>query len=67
MGGTRNMHVGDGNHLNNFVCRAKENRKFDCPMSTLEDDINMKFYTRSVSLVIPLRATQRIQGSVDVI
>jgi len=43
MGGTCNMHVGDGNYLNIFFCRAKENRKFYCPMSTIEDDINMNF------------------------
>jgi hypothetical protein len=43
MGGTRNMHVGDENHLNMFVCRTKENKEFDCPVSALEDD--MKFVT----------------------
>jgi hypothetical protein len=41
MGGTRNMLVADENHLNIFVCGAKENRKFDGPMSRLRDDNNM--------------------------
>jgi len=45
MGGTRNMHVRDGNHLNIFAYRAKENKEFDCPLSALEDDIIMNFYT----------------------
>jgi len=39
------MRVGDGKHLNIFVCKAKENREFDCPVSALEDDIIMNFYT----------------------
>jgi len=44
------MRVGDGKHLNIFVCKAKENREFDCPVSALEDDIIMNFYTWSVEL-----------------
>jgi hypothetical protein len=31
------------NNLNIFLCWAKENRKFDCPVFTLEDNISMNF------------------------